>query len=496
MTSDPEVKRLKRVFGVVYFVQGMKHLPDLSIFFYLMNVLKLGPVAGQLFQGLTHAAWFIKPLWGWISDRFPIFGYRRKPYFVLMALIALVSWVAVGLCAHFKLTAVIPYFILVNVANLAYAFVDVVADAVMVEQGQKLKKVGSFVNFQWLALGFSLMIVALASGWFQQKIEQGVFSYGFIFAATGFFPLLTAVVGITNLKEDRLSSSAHSSVKMMTIGRLEQLKQFCKNQKHIFILMLFIIVWHFTPSIGYVAKIYQVKQLNFTPMIFGVLGAVKSVVWIFSILFYRWFVKRFPSIRWDQYLYGMIVLGMISLVLGYYFYLPPEHPLSLTIPFPWNEILSWAQPFKENRLGEWFYSFLEQASSWNRYHWWALFTDAILLFAAMPAWLIPLTLAGEAASKAHAGFIYALLMSVSNFTNAIEDVVGGVLYKLFSISGMQWFLRAFENSIFNIAGSHDMMVLILQIFVYIGAFFTLIAIPFIYWIKREFDHREIQVHLT
>jgi hypothetical protein len=87
-------------------------------------------------------------------------------------------------------------------------------------------------------------------------------------------------------------------------------------------------------------------------------------------------------------------------------------------------------------------------------------------------------------------------MSVSNFTNAIEDVVGGLLYKLFSISWMQWFLRAFENSIFNIAGSHEMMILILQIFVYISAFFTLITIPFIYWVKKEFDQKGIEVHLS
>lgn len=504
--SDPslETRRLKRVFGIVYFSQGMKGLPDLSIFYFMMNILKLGPVAGQLFQGLSHIAWFIKPLWGWISDHFPLFGYRRKSYFLLMALIALLSWFAVGLCAYFQWTGALPYFLLINIANLAYAFVDVVVDAVMVEEGQKLKKVGLFVNYQWLCLGFALIIVSLFSGWFQQKIEEGFFSYGFIFGITGLFPLLTAIIGILNLREERISrATVANSVRVQASEEKKdsrplgtRFKDFCRNERHILLLVIFIVAWHFSPSIGYVGRIYRVKELAFTPVIFGVLGAVNSVVWIFSILFYRWFVRRFQAIRWDHYLYGMIGLGVIALVAGYYYYLPTDHPWSITIPFPWEAILSGAGSLKESPWLGWIYRAVEEASTWNRYHWWALFTDTLLGFASIPAWLIPLTLAGEAASRSNAGFIYAILMSVSNFTNAIEDVVGGGLYKLFTADWMQWFLRGFEVSIFNISRSHDLTVLILQIFVYISAFFTVVTVPFVYWVKKEFAVRKIDVRLN
>ena len=509
-SSNPEVKRLKRVFGVVYFVQGMGKLPELSLYFFMLNVLKLGPVAGQFFRGLEHIAWFLKPIWGFISDRYPLFGYRRKSYFGVMAFLALISWLLIGLCAYVGLTNVIPYLILINMAQLAYAFVDVVADALMVEHGQRLKCVGKFVNFQWIMLGFSLVIVSIFGGWFQDGIQQGQFSYWIIFSGTGLFPLLTAVIGMTNLKEDRIEvhrerGGIKKGLRWLGVGIIRtplilwntilHFNEFRKHQSHILMLMLFIFVWNFNPSISYATQTYWVQNLNFTPMIMGILRAVSSVVWILSILFFQWFLKKFPSIRWHHYLYMMIVLGVFSLLGGYYYYLPPDHPLSVVIPFPWEEMIAFGEHLKGNGFGDSINALIQGAASWNRYHWCALFMEVTLGFASIAAWLIPLTLAGEAASKSKAGFTYALLMSVANATQALGDVSGGLLYKLFSVSWMQPFMKSFEGSFLNLAGSHEPTVLILQLFVYISAIFTFLAIPFVYWVKKEFDLRGIQVRL-
>lgn len=516
MEEKQEVKRLRRVFGTVYFVQGMSSLPSLSIFFYMKNILQLGPVGGQIFSGLTSFAWFIKPLWGFISDRYPILGYHRKPYFVIMAAIALLSWLALGMAAYFRTTWVVPYILFFNTASMAYAFVDVVADALMVEHGQRLKKVGSFVNFQWLSIGFAGILVALFSGWFQQKIEEGIFSYWMIFSLAGFFPMLTAYVGIKNISEARLDGYGTFSIREIPpylktlpskvfrwkLRRLRLIsyaksawssfRNFRKNYRTIWILMLFIIAWNFSPSIGYAARLYFVDELKFTPMIFGITKAANAFVWIFSIWLYSWFVKRHTGIEWDRYLYVMIAIGGLSLALGFYYYLPKSHSLSFTVYFPWQSILSYAES-----LGwKWVYKGLEFFANWNRYHWMFLLSGTLIGLVTMPAFLIPLTIAGEAASKENAGMIYALLMSVSNLTNSFEDIVGGGLYKLFTVSWMKWFISTFENSVFNIAGTHQETVLILQIFVYISAFFTFVALPFVLLAKKEFIAKGIKVHLA
>ncbi|MBI1884372.1 MAG: hypothetical protein HYS08_09250 [Chlamydiae bacterium] len=501
---NPQIKRLKKVFGVVYFVQGMSSLPQLSFFYYMMNVLKLGPVAGQLFQGLDHVAWFLKPLWGWTSDRFPLRGYRRKSYFCLMATLAVFSWFSIALCAYFKITAMIPYFLFLNLAQLAYAFVDVVVDALMVERGQELNQVGHFVNFQWMMLGLAAMLVALFSGWFQTKIEGGKFSYALIFALTGLFPLLTLIIGVKNLEEEKGIYPQVSPVSFWKKFRNPfksfpeakiRFRNFEKEYRAVLLLALFTVAWNFSPSVSYAARAYWVSHLEFTPLILGILGAASNVVLLLSILVYRWVVRRFALIQWYHYLYAMVALGVVSLAAGYYLYLPPGHPLSFSFSFPWERILSLAAGLKESVMGSWIYRLLEGASHWNRYHWWALFTETTLGFASIAAFMIPLTLAGEVAQRHHAGFTYALLMSVSNFTNAIGNVAGGVLYKLFSLSAMTGFMKGFETSLFNLSHSHDSEVLILQLFVYISAFFTLLAIPFVGMVRRELERKGIKVKL-
>ena len=85
------------VFGLVYFfsLNGLAALPNLSINFLLKEQMKLSAPQLAYFQALTLAAWAIKPLWGFISDSFPIGGQKRKPYLLLTSFLALASWMEI-----------------------------------------------------------------------------------------------------------------------------------------------------------------------------------------------------------------------------------------------------------------------------------------------------------------------------------------------------------------------------------------------------------------
>jgi hypothetical protein len=47
-----------------------------------------------------------------------------------------------------------------------------------------------------------------------------------------------------------------------------------------------------------------------------------------------------------------------------------------------------------------------------------------------------------------------------------------------------------------VAGVTDQRTLILQMFVYIGLFFTLLTVPFIRLLKRELDRQGVEVDLA
>lgn len=51
--------------------------------YYWKDVQKVQPSMVQMFAGLYYIPWVMKPIWGVLTDVFPVLGYRRRPYFIL-----------------------------------------------------------------------------------------------------------------------------------------------------------------------------------------------------------------------------------------------------------------------------------------------------------------------------------------------------------------------------------------------------------------------------
>src|SRR4026209_747812 len=124
-----EARRLGVLFAIVYFAQGMVYLPDQVV---AIVFKERGLTAGQLaaFTWITTVPWFVKPLYGLLSDFVPLGGTRCRGYFLLMAGLGAISAGAVSLMAES------PYWALAVVIALLWLGVgctDVLTDALMVE---------------------------------------------------------------------------------------------------------------------------------------------------------------------------------------------------------------------------------------------------------------------------------------------------------------------------------------------------------------------------
>lgn len=487
MTDESDERKLRRfkwVIGMPYFVQGTSNLTTIPILYFIKNVLVLGDAGGQLFDSLRSAGWLVKPLWGYISDRVPLFGSRRKSWYVLMAVLALLFWSLSAVLSAAGVRSAAAYLLVFNLAFATYAFVDVVCDAIMVEQGRRLRRVGSFVNFQWTVLALSFTVALYLSGWFQERIEAGRLEYWVVFLVTGLPPLLTALIGWRNIEEvpvaETLPATEMSTVPIHAGGRSLRARfaEFRDSNRTIWLMVLFIFFWKFRPSVGFIERSYLIDVRGFQPASFGTILALGGVSFFLSILVYRWVVKRYPTIAWHQYLYAMVALGVISYPLSFFLYLDPDHP--------WWRVLDvfrvWPDAF--NPLPH-----------WNRYEWFRLFTETVLGFAAIPAFIIPLTLAGETVKLKYAAVGYAFLMSWANATSVFEGVAGAALFALFSQPWMEGLLAAFHGSWLDISGLADQRTLILELFIYISLIFTLLTIPFILLLKREFERQGLVIRL-
>lgn len=483
--------RVRWIIGTPYFVQGTSTLTEVPILYFIKFVLGMGDAGGQLFDALRQSGWFVKPIWGLISDKWPLWGYHRKSWYVLMALLATVFWGLNALLAYLGVVLPLVYLVTFNLAFATYAFVDVVCDAIMVTHGRESEQVGNFINFQWAVLALTNALAVYLGGWFQGEIQAGRLDPALVFLLTGLPPLITAAVGLRNIDEERVAPTRRSrgrrrggaALRQAVHKRLADLPQwprrfrrFRHQSRPIWLLILFIFFWRFSPSIGFIERSYLIDVRGFTPESFGMILAVGGVTFFLSIVVYAAVVKRLPGIQWHHYLYGMVALGVVSFPLSFYLYLDPGHP--------W-----WA--FFEIDGPAW----LNPLPHWNRYQWFRLVVQTVLGFATIPAFIIPLTIAGETVSLAYAGVGYAFLMSLSNATNMFEGVVGAGLYKVFRSPSLDALLEGFAASPFNIAATANERTLILQLFVYISLFFTLLTIPFIELLRRELNRRGIAIRL-
>jgi len=468
-------------------VQGTSNLLEVPILYFIKFTLGMGDAGGQLFDSLRNGGWFVKPLWGYISDRFPLFGYHRKSWFVLMACGAVVLWMVNALLAYRGVRVPAVYLITLNLALATYAFVDVVCDALMVTWGRRLGCVGSFVNFQWAVLATANAGAIMLGGWLQSRVQAGAVAPWFIFFLTGLPPLFTAWVGLRNIDEARVTRGE----RRRRAGALRRLRErsaralrnarprfrdFRRDNRALWLLVLFLFFWRFSPSVGFIERSYLIDVRGFTALSFGVILSVGSLVFLASIFVYITVIRWFRAVAWYHYLYAMVVLGVLSFPLSFFLYLDPDHAwwrwFNVSLP-------TWLNPLPE----------------WNRYQWFRLLFQAVLGFATIPAFLIPLTIAGETIKVRYAGVSYAFLMSLVNVTNLFEGVVGAGLYQLLMRPRMEGAIGAFGNSVLNIAKTDDPRTLVLQLFVYISLFFTLLTVPFLRLLKRELSRQGISIEL-
>ena len=47
-------------------------------------------------MGVVSLPWVIKPVYGFLTDGLPVFGYRRKPYLILAGLLGSASWASLA----------------------------------------------------------------------------------------------------------------------------------------------------------------------------------------------------------------------------------------------------------------------------------------------------------------------------------------------------------------------------------------------------------------
>ncbi|KAH7624425.1 hypothetical protein Ndes2526B_g00624 [Nannochloris sp. 'desiccata'] len=320
--------------SLVYLVQGLLGLSRLAIFTFFKDDLKLDPATVGLLTGLGMAPWVVKPIYGFLSDSVPLWGYRRRSYLILCGAAGAASWAALAGPVDTASAAVMALV----VGSLSTACADVVADSIVVElsRGEPQSTAGSLQSLCWASASGGAILSAYFSG---SLVED----YGPrpVFLITAAFPLLVAVAAAVIPEERILKNSSffssspsssnnnnnnHKSTNNNTNfnpdGALVAIKTQATalysaiSQPAIFLPALFVFLWQATPTADTAMLFFETNELGFTPEFLGRIRLVASIASLAGVGVYNFALKSTPlktMFTWTALL--GTALGLTQLIL-------------------------------------------------------------------------------------------------------------------------------------------------------------------------------------
>jgi len=368
---------------MVYFVQGILGLARLAVSFFMKDELGLSPAQVSALVGIAAIPWMVKPLFGFLSDGLPIFGYRRRPYLILSGLLGAVAWVLMATVVHTAWAATAAMVL----SSLAIAVSDVIVDSLVVERArtESTSDAGSLQALCWGASAVGGLITAYFSGFLLQR-----FSPHTIFAITATFPLIVSLVAGL-ITEAKITKPTEWSAIWEQVHQLRQ----AVTQKSIWLPTAFLFLWQATPTAESAFFFFTTNELGFTPEFLGRVRLVTSIASLVGI----WMFQRFFRTVSFRKLFGWTTV--ISAVLGMTMLLLVTHA---------NRAIGIDD------------------------HWFSLGDSLILTVMGQIAYMPVLVLAARLCPPGVEATLFALLMSITNLAALLSYEFGAVIMHLLGIT--------------------------------------------------------------
>lgn len=295
--------RLGWLFGALYFLQGLVEPGDGLVAQPSRALLeRSGHGVGQIGDAMLVAGlpWAIKPIFGLVSDAYPIAGSRRRSYLVLAGAVAAA---ALAILAAVPVAAGGAAFVgCLLVATAAIAFADVVVDAHMVEQAQPRGLTGPIQAIQWGAI----YAAGALAGWLGGRIcEAGTFHLAFGAAAVG--GLATLALGLACVREGPPAAGPGAAPVGVRAAARELAAAL--GDPGLRATLVFLMLWSFSPGYGAVLDFHVTRTLGLAEGTYGDALAVQSLASAAGCAVYGALSRR---ISFHGLLHAALALGAAS----------------------------------------------------------------------------------------------------------------------------------------------------------------------------------------
>ena len=361
-----------------YFFHGVSfELPVTALYLVLKEHFHLLPYQYSYIKSLDWIPWALKPLFGYISDNYPIFGLRRCPYLALGVVVGVAGWL---LLASPWIEARWMYLTVMIVNSFAMVLTETAVDSLIAEiaRTESEDNVGYLQSCAWTFNAAGSILGALTP----------IVAFSF-----GLHPKYVLLVNGLVMGASGLSLPWMHEMEVVETAEQENVMAALRNPLLLKALM-FVFIVASSPTSGDAYQYFQSDVLKFSPAYISWTVVIMTTANFGAAYAYAAFLRK----RNMRSIFRNVILFIIFVGL-----------FNITVVQRWN--VNVGIPDKVFILGD----FVAQGVAGQ-----LIFMPVAVLAARMsPA-------GGE-------GFVYATAMSVLNISLAFQEFFSGLLAKLFGI---------------------------------------------------------------
>lgn len=320
MSSPPKPEGLVSKFGyptllvaiLNYLSQGLRSFASTASTLYFKSKFGFDPAELTFVGSLTFMAWYLKPIYGLLSDSLPIFGYRRRSYIFFSGLLGISSYLLMLLIESPSVAIVC-----LILGELSQAISDVICDGFLVERA-KIDPVNGAHELQkvsWSALFFSAMVGMVAGGFAADYVDPV-----YLMSALAFCPLLVVIVSFV-IPDKKIEES------LSFIDSLKKMWQSLKTlwsrliEKDTLRIIIFTMLWQSTAiGFGAIYSYYLLDILLIQPSTLSLLSFVGYLGSFIGTFFSGkgWRIGIIQKLLIGRILYNLISTFDIIIYTGFY----------------------------------------------------------------------------------------------------------------------------------------------------------------------------------
>ena len=355
-----------------YFVFGFcLSFPAIATQFLFINTLKVSPVGMAFAYSLVGIPWTLKPLYGFISDKYSVFDWgKRRPYIFYSGLTATYMYVTLGNVLNDF------YLLLTSLVFISFliCFADVATDSITVELVKKFetkKTEGVIQSNNWVARALGTVSGSFLGGMAFSSLDADT-----VYKLCGIFPFLMSLI-IWNLPR-----SQHSYENVMS--------KLCVNLKEQKELALILLLISIAPNYGTFYTYFLTDKLKYTPTDFTWLNMSASISFLAGVLSFRFYFRKFHIKR------TLVIAVWISVLF--------RLPQLLVVTGIYQ-------------------------------NFWIVLCDGIIESYSFQLIIMPLIVyTAKRCNDGCEGSLFALMMSLSNLSGIIGDQLGAVVANMLNVT--------------------------------------------------------------